>query len=109
VYPASWRLGPGGQAASLGVPQEDIVRVHFTDDAAGHCPKFAVFLDHPTSSLVLAVRGTFSLKDVVLDIVCDETPLLDRSGKLCLVSSLCICMLYFVFDPVCIFVSVQVT
>ena len=80
--------------------------VHFTDNPEeGHCPKFVLFLDHSSCSLVLAIRytsffcfysyfscsyystcgpiddnamlrGTFSLKDVVLDIVCEEQPFL---------------------------------
>ena len=78
VYPASWRLSLPSISKSLGVPEQDIVLVHFSDlPDQGHCPKFALFLDHPTRSLVLAVRGTFSLKDVVLDIVCEEAAFLN--------------------------------
>ena len=78
VYPASWKLNLPGIGKCLGVPEEDIVLVHFTDNPhEGHCPKFALFLDHSTRSLVLAIRGTFCLKDVVLDIVCEDVPFLD--------------------------------
>ena len=77
VYPASWKLNLAGIGKCLGVSEEDIVLVHFTDNPSeGHCPKFALFLDHPTRSLVLAIRGTFCLKDVVLDIVCEDVPFL---------------------------------
>ena len=52
--------------------------VHFTDaDDGGHCPKFILFLDHEVKSLVLAIRGTFSPKDIILDAVAEEVPFLD--------------------------------
>ena len=78
VYPASWKLNLPGIGKCLGVSEEDIVLVHFTDNPhEGHCPKFALFLDHSTRSLVLAIRGTFCVKDIVLDIVCEDVPFLD--------------------------------
>ena len=78
VYPASWKLNLPGIGKCLGVSEEDIVLVHFTDKPnEGHCPKFALFLDHSTRSLVLAIRGTFCVKDIVLDIVCEDVPFLD--------------------------------
>jgi len=77
VYPASWRGSLETIGKSLGVPEDDIVYVSFTDrPGEGHCPRFALFLDHDTRSLVLAIRGTFSLKDVVLDILCEDVPFL---------------------------------
>ena len=42
-----------------------------------HCPKFMIFTDHSTKSIVLAVRGTYSLADVIVDIICDEEKFLD--------------------------------
>ena len=34
--------------------------------------RFALFFNHPTHCLVLAVRGTGSFKDVVTDLMADE-------------------------------------
>merc|ERR1719242_2770054 len=34
-------------------------------------------LDHESEAVVLAIRGTFCLKDVILDMVCDDAPFLD--------------------------------
>ena len=78
MYPVSWSFTSNLAAKSLGVSSEDLLLEHFTDDAAdgGHCPKFLLFVDHQTSSLVLAIRGTFSLKDAVLDAVAEEAPFL---------------------------------
>lgn len=42
-----------------------------------HCPKFMVILDHETASVVLVIRGTFSFKDVVMDVVCEDSEFLD--------------------------------
>ena len=40
-------------------------------------PRFVVLTDHSESTIVLCIRGTYSLGDAVLDIVCDEVPFLD--------------------------------
>ena len=42
-----------------------------------HCPKFMIFTDESSKSVVLAVRGTYSLADVIVDIICDEETFLD--------------------------------
>ena len=36
-----------------------------------------VILDHATSSVVLVIRGTFSFKDVIMDVVCEDEEFLD--------------------------------
>ena len=36
-----------------------------------------VILDHATSSVVLVIRGTFSFRDVIMDVVCEDAELLD--------------------------------
>ena len=78
MYPVSWSFSTYSAARSLGVSYEDILVEHFTDDYdGGHCPKFLLFLDHETSSLVLAIRGTFSLKDAILDAVAEDVPFLN--------------------------------
>merc|ERR1712106_527540 len=61
----------------MGVKQEEVLYTWFKDDDEDHCPKFIVLADHDSMSIVLAVRGTFSIKDVILDMVCKETPYLD--------------------------------
>jgi len=77
MYPVSWSFSTNSAARSLGVSSEDLLVEHFTDDGdGGHCPKFLLFLDHQTSSLVLAIRGTFSLKDAILDAVAEDVPFL---------------------------------
>ena len=77
MYPLSWSLSSASVARSVGVSEEDILMVHFTDDDGGHCPKFLFFVDHQSRSLVLAIRGTFSLKDAILDAVAEEVPFLE--------------------------------
>ena len=73
MYPLSWISNLDSIAKSLGVSPEGILMVHFTDEAdGGHCPKFILFLDHQVESIVLSIRGTFCLKDAILDAVADE-------------------------------------
>ena len=36
-----------------------------------------IILDHDTTSIVLVIRGTFSIKDVVMDVVCEDAEFLD--------------------------------
>ena len=36
-----------------------------------------IILDHDTASIVLVIRGTFSIKDVVMDVVCEDSEFLD--------------------------------
>ena len=77
VYPASWGLTRAAIARQMNITEDAIQFVHFTDhDHEAHCPKFLMFLDHEMKSVVLAIRGTFSVKDVILDIVCEEVPFL---------------------------------
>ena len=77
VYPASWGLTMAAIARQMNITEDAIQFVHVTDhDHEAHCPKFLMFLDHEMKSVVLAIRGTFSVKDVILDIVCDEVPFL---------------------------------
>jgi len=78
MYPLSWVGSLEAIAKDLGVPEDSIIMVHFTDaDDGGHCPKFILFLDHEVKSVVLAIRGTFSPKDIILDAVAEEVPFLD--------------------------------
>ena len=36
-----------------------------------------IIVDHDTASIVLVIRGTFSIKDVVMDVVCEDAEFLD--------------------------------
>ena len=57
----------------MGIEPEYILFTKFEDDD-DLCPKFILLLDHEVKSVVLAIRGTYCLKDIVIDMVCDETP-----------------------------------
>lgn len=57
--------------------EDDIIFVEFTDDEGEEmCPKFILFVDHQSMSVVLSVRGTKSIKDALMDMVCDDSPFL---------------------------------
>ena len=58
-------------AKILDISSDDILMTWFNDDDTLHCPKFVVFLDHNSSSVVLNIRGTFSVRDLVLDLMFD--------------------------------------
>jgi hypothetical protein len=73
TYPASWESKHSGIANEMGIDPEDILLTKF--DVL--CPKFILLLDHEVKSVVLAIQGTCCLKDIVLDMVCDETPYLN--------------------------------
>lgn len=78
MYPLSWVGSNEKIAKNLGVSTDSILMVHFTDDDdGGHCPKFILFFDHVVNSIVLSIRGTFSLKDAVLDAVAEEVEFLE--------------------------------
>jgi len=64
-----------GVAEILSVSSEDILFTELQDDEGeGLCPKFVFLVDHRSKSLVLSIRGTKSLKDALLDMVCDDAP-----------------------------------
>jgi hypothetical protein len=78
VYAASWMSDPNDAAKKMGLENggQDVIFTWFTDDG-DHCPKFMIFVDDATKSVVLAIRGTYSLADVIVDVVCDEDKFLD--------------------------------
>ena len=62
-------------AERLGLKRpEDIVVKDF--DSTEH-PRFVVLTDHSEDTVVLTIRGTYSIGDAIIDIVCDEVPFLD--------------------------------
>ena len=57
---------------------DKVIYTWFEDkEGDDHCPKFMIFTDESSKSIVLAVRGTYSLADVIVDIICDEEKFLD--------------------------------
>ncbi|XP_059086966.1 uncharacterized protein LOC131883499 isoform X2 [Tigriopus californicus] len=77
VYDASDEEDPTEQAKLLDIPNDtDIVYTYFKDNG-DHVPKFILFLDHEIGSLILSIRGTHSLTDVIIDLICDDEEFLD--------------------------------
>ena len=66
-----------GVAEVFSVKPEDVLFMELQDDEGeGICPKFVFCVDHESQSLVLTVRGTKSIKDALIDMVCDDSPFL---------------------------------
>jgi len=61
-----------------GITEEDVVLDYSEaeDKDNAYYPRFALFFHHATESLVLAVRGTSSIKDAISDLMADEVPFL---------------------------------
>ena len=62
-------------AERLGV--ENVEDVVMKDFKSTEHPRFVVITDHTESQVVLCIRGTYSIGDAIIDIVCDEVPFLD--------------------------------
>ena len=77
TYSASRETETVKIAEKMGVSPEEVLFVGFKTNNEGLCPKFVVVVDNETNSIVLAIRGTLSPKDVLLDMVCEETTYLD--------------------------------
>ena len=66
-----------GIAEIFSIKSEDLMYAELQDDdGEGICPKFVFCVDHGSQSLVLTVRGTKSIKDALMDMVCDDSPFL---------------------------------
>ena len=80
VYGATWAwMGDESNVATkmnMGT-NDKVLMTWFQDQQDDFCPKFMIFTDESTKSIVLAIRGTFSLADVIVDIICDEEQYLD--------------------------------
>ncbi len=76
VYDASWawKGQPAEAAKKMGLENAEDVLFTWFEDKSGddHCPKFMIFNDDESKSIVLAVRGTYSFSDVIVDVICDE-------------------------------------
>ena len=63
---------------NLNTEKDKVIFTWFEDkEGDDHCPKFMIFTDDSSKSIVLAVRGTYSFSDVIVDILCDEDKFLD--------------------------------
>ena len=64
-------------AGTMGVSAGEVLAVELRDDEGeGVCPKFVLLVEHTARALVLTVRGTSSLRDALLDMVCEDAPFL---------------------------------
>ena len=64
-------------AETMKVSEEDVIASEIRDnDGEGICPKFVFLVDHESKSIILTVRGTKTLRDALLDMVCDDAPFL---------------------------------
>lgn len=78
VYDASWEEQLEGQAKTLGLENtSDLVFTYFKSKEDEHCPKFAIIRDEETRAVILAIRGTNSFTDIIIDLICDEEEFLD--------------------------------
>ena len=63
-------------AEKMGLPNAmDIIVKDFTSNTQH--PRFIVLVDHDASSILLVIRGTYSIGDAIIDVVCDEVPFLE--------------------------------
>lgn len=74
-------LPPVAARRHCGIPEEDLLRVDLSDNRKLHLPGYIIAVDHATRSVVLSVRGTFSMQDTVTDLVCDSAGERDRETR----------------------------
>lgn len=60
----------------MNIEEDAIVRTWF-EDILNKYPRFMLFLDHNSKSLVISIRGTASFNDVIIDCVCDQVPFME--------------------------------
>lgn len=61
-----------------GIADADLVKMNLFEERELHLPAYILTVDHATKSVVLSVRGTFSMQDTVTDLVCDSAG--ERAG-----------------------------
>lgn len=61
-----------------GIEDADLVKMNLFEERELHLPAYILTVDHATKSVVLSVRGTFSMQDTVTDLVCDSAG--ERAG-----------------------------
>ncbi|CAM9635858.1 unnamed protein product [Pylaiella littoralis] len=62
-----------------GIQDADLVRMNLFEERELHLPAYLLTVDHATKSVVLSVRGTFSMQDTVTDLVCDSADFMGGS------------------------------
>lgn len=67
-----------------GISATDIVKSNLVEDRELHMPAYMLAVDHATKTVVLSVRGTFSMQDTVTDLVCDSAG--ERGSTICATS-----------------------
>ena len=58
----------------VGVPEKDIVLMDVDYDGDGNHLRHFVAVDHANKKVVLAIRGTFSLSEVIVDVAALSRP-----------------------------------
>ena len=65
-------------AARLGIEDHDVLKTMVFDDISDqHCPSFIIYVDHEDEAIVMGIRGTWSIDDIVLDLVGNSVPFLE--------------------------------
>jgi hypothetical protein len=59
------------------IRQQDVVLNQLDDDRTLHLPRHIIFLDHLTKSIVVSIRGTKSIADMITDLYIKEIPFLE--------------------------------
>eukprot|EP00752_Nemacystus_decipiens_P010109 g9010.t1 len=62
-----------------GIEDADLVKMNLFEERELHLPAYILTVDHATKSVVLSVRGTFSMQDTVTDLVCDSADFIGGS------------------------------
>ncbi|CAM9246385.1 unnamed protein product [Ectocarpus fasciculatus] len=62
-----------------GIQDADLVKMNTLGERELHMPAYVLTVDHATESVVLSIRGTFSMQDTVTDLVCDSTDFMGGS------------------------------
>ncbi|CAM9393825.1 unnamed protein product [Choristocarpus tenellus] len=63
-----------------GITEEDLIKANYGEQRDLHIPGYFIAVDKTTSSIVLSIRGTFSMKDIITDLVCDSADFLGGKG-----------------------------
>ncbi len=71
-----------------GINETDLLHINLTESQRPsiHLPCHFLAVDHATKSIVLAIRGTRSLKDTVVNLMCDNIPFC--GGQVCKILSM---------------------
>jgi len=72
IYLASLTFTKSQVATCMEVEEEDILCYWLKDDLDESCPNFVLLLGHKNSTVVLVIRGTLSVNDVITDALCEE-------------------------------------